>query len=283
MMRAVEGIPPKTSQVGLDPSAREQGYFLPCIGHPTTDMEVTLSDPIESLLRATVKSVEPLCEEIVRITLEVYEEYSYRSGQFMTLCRKDGVRRCYSLSSVPEIDGHLEIHVKRVPGGEMSNWFHQNVSTGQQVELSKPSGSCYYERGKPDQGLLLIGTGSGLAPLYGILRDALKQQHTGPIKLFHGSSSLSGLYLIETLRRLEKKHPQFEYKPCISRGAVPAGFSRGRANEVALLELSDLSDWRIFLCGQEEMIRATEKQVFLAGASMKEIHSDSFTNAKKPI
>ena len=84
----------------------------------------------------------------------------------------------------------------------MSGWFHDDAHIGERVSVLGPSGDCFYVPGKEEQPLLLVGTGTGLAPLYGILRDALRHGHRGPIHLFHGALHKGGLYLVEELRRL---------------------------------------------------------------------------------
>ena len=57
---------------------------------------------------------------------------------------------------------------------------------------------------------------------------------------------------------------------------MPEGYIAGRANEVALQEHSDLSHWKVFLCGHPGMVNETKKKTFLAGASFQEILADPF-------
>jgi NAD(P)H-flavin reductase len=129
---------------------------------------------------------------------------------------------------------------------------------------------------------MLIGTGSGLAPLYGIIRDALSQGHTGPIYLFHGSRDLNGLYLSAELRELMAHYANFNYIPCLSGDDVPAGYASGRAHDIAFAQIPNLKNWRIFLCGHPEMVRVTKRKAFLAGAAMKNIYADAF-NVSQPL
>ncbi|MBM4202410.1 MAG: oxygenase, partial [Gammaproteobacteria bacterium] len=188
-----------------------------------------------------------------------------------TLCRS------YSIASVPARDRHLHLHVRRLARGRLSGWIHDQLRPGHTVEIAGPTGDCFYAPGRPEQGLLLIGTGSGLAPLYGIARDALQQGHTGPIRLFHGSRDRRGLYLVEELRDLAQESPQFEYTPCISGPQVPPGYAAGRPSDVALRDTPDPRSWRLFLCGHPDMVAATRRKAYLAGAAMKDIHADAFS------
>src|SRR5205085_691623 len=136
----------------------------------------------------------------------------------------DGLVRSYSLASLhsppglPAGDTLLELHVRKVTGGQMSKWLHDDVAVGEPLELRGPSGDCFYVAGRPVQPILLIGTGTGLAPLYAIARDALRHGHTGPIRLYHGGLDPSGLYHVDELRRLAATHSNFEYVPCVMNG-----------------------------------------------------------------
>lgn len=276
LMRAVEGTPPAESQRGLKDSLKLRNYFLPCVCHPETDMTVAPPDDAGLAIPATIQALELLGGDIMRVVLESEQPIEYRPGQFLNLHRDPSLGRSYSIASVPGLDAGIHLHIRRLPGGRVSGWVHGELRVGQTVEVRGPGGDCYYVPGRPEQAMLLIGTGSGLAPLYGIVRDALAQGHRGPVRLFHGSRERGGLYLVDELRALAAGHPNFDYVPCLS-GAEPlAGFAPGRAHEVALREVPHLKDWRMFLCGHPDMVKLAKKRAFLAGAAMKDIYADAF-------
>jgi transcription antitermination factor NusA-like protein len=176
---------------------------------------------------------------------------------------------------LPEETEELEIHVRRLPGGAMSEWLHQEVQVGDTLTVAGPAGNCFYIEGKPEQGILLVATGSGLAPLWGIVRDALRQGHRGPITLFHGSWNPSGLYLVEELKRLAEEYPQFTYAPCVDTDATD-GLRAGRADQNAFTDQRDLKGWRVFLCGHPDMVTGAKKKAFLFGAALSDIYADPF-------
>ncbi len=276
LMQATAGTPPPSSQNGLKESLRLQNYFLACVCQPTEDLEITMPDDRHISAHATIRKLELLTDEIMLVELECASPINYRAGQFINLVHDSSHVRSYSIASVPRLDKHIQLHVRRLPHGRVSGWIHDELSFGQRVEMRGPAGDCFYVSGKPEQAILLIGTGSGLAPLYGILRDALDQGHYGPIRLFHGSRDVHGLYLMDELRELETHHPNFSYFPCLSGSHVPSGFTAGRVHEAALRETLELKGWRIFLCGHPEMVKMTRKKAFLAGASLQDIHADAF-------
>ena len=158
----------------------------------------------------------------------------------------------------------------------MSGWIFDALSPGDRVEIAGPHGGCFYLPGREDQNLLLIGTGTGLSPLIGVVRDALHSGHRGEIHLFHGSRSADGLYLQDELHALSDTHFGFHYHPCVSGGPTPAGHLSGRADKVAFERFPALAEWRLFLCGLPAMVHAARRTAYLDGASLADIYADAF-------
>lgn len=276
MLRAVDGQIPTAAQEGLRDTLRHEGYFLACSCVPVVNLDIALPDAAAVYGRAVVKAVETLAPKMCRVVLQPATPLYYRAGQFINLRRIDGLMRSYSLASVPHLDRDLELHVKRLEGGRMSNWIAGELEPGQALDIQGPNGVSFYVPGKPDQDLLLVGNGSGLAPLIGIARDALHSGHTGDIHLYHGSRHPDGLYLRDTLAELAACHANFRYVPCLSGDEVPAGHRAGRADVTAFADLPDLSAWRVFLCGYPPMVHAAKRTAFLKGATLADIHADPF-------
>ncbi len=278
LMQALKGTPTPQSQTGLDDAARAQGYFLPCICVPDTDMEIAKPGGESARMESEVLELEMLNPEVLRLRLQRPEGYDYRPGQFLNLYNPEGVGRAYSIASLRE-EPFLELHIRHVPNGKVSGWANTRLKVGDRVSISSPSGECCYTPGHPDQPLLMIGTGTGLAPLYGIVRDALAQGHRGEIHLYHGSSVIAGLYMIEEMHALAERVENFHYYPCVGQESVPKGVFAGRESQKALADHGDLTGWRVYLCGHEEMVTTTRKKSFLAGASLNDIYADPFVPA----
>ena len=280
LMRAERGEVPAKAQVGLKETLKAQGYFLACACRPESELEVAGAGT-ELRVPARITSLERLSDSVLRVRLRPEERFEYRAGQYVSLLRADGLARSYSLASLPH-EEELELHVRRVDGGLMSGWLFDVARLGDVLDLQGPTGECFYVPGRPEQPLLLAGTGTGLAPLYGIVRDALAQGHTGPIWLFHGAVEASGLYLVEELRALRSRYSQLEYRPSVLRGAERVGVSVG-ALDVLLKEACPRPvGWRAFLCGAPDLVLSLRKKLFLAGLSLKEIHADAFLPSTPP-
>ena len=276
LMRALDGEVPEKAKVGLKPTLAAQNYFLACSCYPQQDIEVVLPEAGMGKLEAKVTSIEYLNADILGIRLKPSRPFEYRAGQFLNLFKDETTARCYSLASVPALDEELFLNVRKVPSGLVSNWIFDNLKAGDGITISEATGDCFYVPGNPEQDMLLIATGSGLAPLYGIIRDALLNGHQGKLSLYHGSYSPEGFYLVEALKSLARTHGNFSYVPCVSEGEAPEGYAQGMVLDVALADNPDLSGWRVFLCGNPLMVNAARQQTFLAGASMREIYADPF-------
>ena len=279
MMRATSGPIPEKAQQGLKPTQRAQGCFLACICHPEGDMTVERAEAMKRFT-STVTGKTMLNAEIARIRIARPAGFEFRPGQFINLIRDNGrVIRSYSLANLREEE--LELHVKRIPGGMMSSWLVDRLREGEEVTFQGPSGDCFYLGDKPEQPILMVGIGTGLAPLYGVVRDALAQGHRGKIQLYHASLATAGLYYIDELRRLAARHDNLSYIPCVLHAPAPEGGEVGKI-DLIVGALGDLTGWRIYICGDPPIVNTLRQKCYLAGAHMLEILSDPFDPAPAP-
>lgn len=276
MLRSPDTPPPEASQLGLKNTLKKRNYFLACLCHPEHDMVIKLPDQSEFYSEGTVVVNELLNRNTLLLIISFKDAFEFNAGQFVNLQRADGLTRSYSIANTPQTSNTLEFHIRRLTNGKFSTWLHDDIRVGDTIAVSEPQGHCFYLPERSEQGLLLVGTGTGLAPLAGILTDALAEGHSGPIYLFHGSRDVEDLYRINEMRQLAEQHQNFHYIPCLSGHQVPEGFSPGRVNEVALASLPDLKGWRVFLCGHPDMVNQMKKMTFLKGAASADIYADAF-------
>jgi CDP-4-dehydro-6-deoxyglucose reductase len=278
-LRAAVGTPPAAAQVGLKETQRLRGQFLACICRPDEDLTIALDD--DPPQGAEVVAVDPLAADVVRVRLRTDVPLDHRAGQFVTVLRADGLARSYSLASLPDDDA-LELHVRVLPHGRMSQWMAHELRPGDRLRVRGPAGDCFYTEGAPEQPLVLIGTGTGLAPLHGIARDALRRGHTGPISLLHGAVTPTGHYLVHVLTDMSQTHPNFRYLRCALRGDPEQGLEIDGIEAAAARHHPKLAGHRVYLCGDPERVQALRKQSFMRGARMNQIFADAFVTAAPP-
>lgn len=132
----------------------------------------------------------------------------YKPGQYLTL--KVPIAgldhyRSYSLCSAPRLDEQLSVTVKRVPGGLVSNYLHEHVQVGQQIEAMEPRGRFLVENATKNQRhLVLFGGGSGITPLMSILRSTLITEPLSRVSLWYASTDQEACIFYEKLAQLQE-------------------------------------------------------------------------------
>src|SRR6187431_1053401 len=280
LLRATAGVLPAAAQLGLKDAWKQQGFFLACVCRPREDLvlercDAALAHP------SLVTQVTTLAPNVIGVRLARPPGFEFRAGQFLQLSRpSDGLMRPYSISSLPSED-ELELHVALLSDGQMSGWLRHAL--GQSVTVRGPFGECFYQEGEPDRPLVLAGTGTGLAPLLGVLRTAAQHGHRGAISLFHGSPQLSGIYLRSELEELTQSLPNLRlFGSLLSCSESELAQQGAWQLEVAPLDHVVFSHHpkfdghRLFVCGQPTLVQSLRKRAYLAGASLSRIHSDAF-------
>lgn len=232
---------------------------------------------------AIVKNIERLNDETVRVRLDCPDVGRYYAGQYLSLHVDHDQFGYYSLGSAPGIDQELHVHVRRNPNGNVSRWIHEKLEIGAAIKITPPQGSCFYYPAELDRPLLMIGTGSGLAPLYGMIRTALVSGHRGPIHLYHGARRHCELYLSEQLRSLARLYRNFSYFPCVSREDARHGFHAGRALDNALREAPVSEHWGVYLSGNRQMVVDARAGFVQRGVPNEAIWSDCFSSNAIPM
>ena len=158
-------------------------------------------------VRSVVQETGDSRSIVFDVPAELSTSFAYRPGQFLTLRLPVNGRRllrCYSMSSAPGIDPQLQVTVKQVAGGLASNWLCSQVKAGDSIEVMAPAG-VFTPRSLTGD-LLLFGGGSGITPVYSILRSALKQG-TGRIRLIYANRDERSVIFGKELAELGRTHP----------------------------------------------------------------------------
>jgi CDP-4-dehydro-6-deoxyglucose reductase, E3 len=278
--QAIEGTVPEAAQIGLSDTQKEQGYFMACVCVPKESLKIIRAGDLHGRIEVTVAAIDRLSPSVIRLRLQPDGVFTYRPGQFLALTARGGVTRNYSIASQPDVDGFIELHVRILQGGRMSGLIAEQLAPNDRLEVSKPSGMCFYGGADPERPMVLAGAGTGLAPLWGILRDAIEHKHRGPIRLYHGAREQPGLYLVDELRALADRHDNFCYCPCVMSETAPYG---GDLAATVLATETDPTNTDFFLCGDASLVGRLKRDLFLKGAKLQKIRADIFLPAAGPL
>ena len=282
LVQATAGEIPAAAQAGLKPTYVKQGLLLACQCKPTGDLAVRLAEgsgldmPVQVLDRAMLN------HNVMRLRLGFAPAFACEPGQYVTLANTAGLARSYSVANDPAHDGYVELHIRLLPGGLMSTFLDAEARVGLSMVLRGPAGNCFYApEGGGEFPMVLAGTGTGLAPLYGIARQALAKGHAGHITLFHGALRESDLYLVEALQGLQAAHGNFSYVPCVLGGTAESFYRCGNVEDMVMASLpADTPATRLFLCGAPEFVKSLKRKAFLKGVRSAHIYADAFLPAK---
>ncbi len=278
LIQVAQGEAPAAAQAGLSEQQKAMGYVLSCLCKPPQDLSLRRVSQAGLTRPACVIAKDWLSPEVLRLRLMV--DCEFRGGQYVTLGNQDGLGRCYSIASIPE-EGFVECHVRVYPDGQFSQFLAQQLSVGEVLSVRGPLGTCFYtcSAEQAEQPLLLLGVGTGIAPLLGVIKTALAAGHRGDIHVVFAARQASELYALAELEAMASSAASLKVHAVALQGEASPELQIGDVYEYVQATWPSLKGVRVFLCGAESFVRKMKKQCFLAGASMREIHADAFVMA----
>ncbi|TDC71832.1 ferredoxin--NADP reductase [Actinomadura sp. GC306] len=194
--------------------------------------------------------------------------FSYRAGQFLTI-KICGTLRSYSMSSSPATDADLMTTVKRVPGGLVSNWMHDNLEPGDVIETTRPAGAfCLRETSAP---LVALCGGSGITPILSLVKTALAATER-PVRILAANRDASSIIFAARLAELAERHPgRLEVRHHLDD-------VDGLVTEPVIREFTGGdTNADFYLCGPQPFMDLCESALLALGADRGRIFIERFT------
>ncbi|HWU20443.1 MAG TPA: FAD-binding oxidoreductase [Nocardioides sp.] len=208
--------------------------------------------------------------------------FEFEAGQFLTLLLDiDGtpVNRCYTISSPPTRPNRLAITVKRVVGGKVSNWIHDNVVPGTKIPTLAPLGAFTLSH-KPTEKLLFLSAGSGITPLMSMLRTLYDLGSDADVVFLHSARTPSDIVFRSELAAIETLMPNLRVVH-ICEADYPSerwGGMRGRISPAMLQTVvPDVLERTTFNCGPAPYMDAVRRILGELGYDLAGYHEESFT------
>ncbi|MFI5799495.1 ferredoxin reductase [Streptomyces sp. NPDC051677] len=188
----------------------------------------------------------------------------------LRLTADDGytAQRHYSIASAPDDDGHIELTLDHVDGGEVSGWFHTVAEPGDEVEVRGPLSGFFAWPG--DRPALLIGAGSGVVPLMSMVRHHRARGLDVPLRLLVSARGPEEL--------IYAREYGAETTPVFTRSA-PTGVPVGRltAEHVApLLAKAPEGGWEAYVCGSNGFAEHASRLLVEAGQPVDRVRIERF-------
>lgn len=286
----------KYSTFALSDPERESGHVLLCRTLAYSDIEVELLNFDEELLARSIAvrdfegrlaAIEELTHDIVRIAIDLEQPMKFWAGQYADITLPGlRVTRSFSMGNPPSETKRLEFVIKKYPGGAFSTALAKDVRIGDVLFLRGPYGTCFRREGRSGP-MLLVGGGSGMAPLLSILLDQAASGETRPVRFFYGARTPKDLFNLEIFRELEARMPDFRFVPALSEPQDGDGWTgeTGLVHEVLrrhLLDIDDIEEADAYACGPPPMVDAALPVMEVAGVDLERIYVDKFTPAVSP-
>jgi CDP-4-dehydro-6-deoxyglucose reductase len=283
LIKAVACEATPESQKWVKPQLRAKGYTLACQWVPENNVQAALPGIKEFSVEVSINAFQLLTPSVLCIRLIAADPcsmFACKPGQYISLINPSGVTRSYSIANDPEQDQFIELHIAATSHGVFSTWLFREATKGLRLHIRGPAGECFYTNIDGNTyPLILAGVGTGLAPLFGVVKDALYRGHQGNIYMFHGARSTSYLYHVQELRRLAQTHSNFHYHPSVPDGPVPTGVHQGDIESWMdmILQKNMMVRAKAFLCGAPDFVHQVRKLIFLKGVRASHIYCDPFT------
>ncbi|QDQ81533.1 FAD-binding oxidoreductase [Paraburkholderia megapolitana] len=208
--------------------------------------------------------------------------FVFEPGQFLTLeleINGETVNRCYTISSSPTRPHTISITVKRVPGGPVSNWLHDNLQAGAQVRVLGPSGDFTCAR-HPARKYLFLSAGSGVTPLMSMSRAHHELSEDRDIVFVHSARTPDDIIFARELDLIASNQSNFRTSFICER-VGPRTNWHGVTGFLTLPLLQaiapDFMEREIFTCGPAPYMKAVRDLLGDAGFDRAHYHEESFS------
>lgn len=266
---------------------RAADVCLPCQAVPRSDLvlrvaEVRALAQVEArLLPCRLERKEQLNHDVMRLYLKLPENQRLQcfAGQYLDFILPDGRKRAFSIANAPHDDDLIELHVRRVVGGAFTEHVFYGMAEKSILRIQAPLGT-FILREESDRPMLLIGGGTGFAPLKGMIEHAIHRGIRRSMHLYWGVRSRRDLYLPDLPEGWVRDWPGFAYTPVLSEPDPDWTGRTGYVHEAVAADHADLRGFDIYMSGPPAMVEAGRLACEARGATMDHLFSDALTYAK---
>jgi Na+-transporting NADH:ubiquinone oxidoreductase subunit F len=270
----------------LDEAERAAGFRLACQVKVKRDMELAIPERLFKIreYRAQVLSIRDLTYDIKELTLGLLDPPTIPlvAGNFVQFVAPayelspDPVYRAYSVASAPSRSDRIELEIRLVPNGICTTYVFTKLKVGDRVSINGPYGDFYLREG--DREIIFIAGGSGMAPIRSMLLDMAEKGVSRKATYFFGARAVRDLFLVDEMRDLERRLPNFKYVPALSSPAPEDGWKgeTGLITDVLARHFDSLDNHEAYLCGSPGMIDSSIKVLKAKGMPEELIFYDKF-------
>lgn len=224
--------------------------------------------------RMQVHHITQETPDVWTLSLFCHDSYHWRAGQYALVSIDGGTTvRAYTLSSTPGVSPYITLTVRRIDGGEGSNWLTRQVKRGDYLWLSDPQGEFTCEEEHNDRFLLLAG-GCGVTPIISMRRWLAKHRPEADVAVIYNVRTPADVIFADEWRHYPVTLMAEEH--------VIPGFVEGRLNKEILAAIPEIASRTVMVCGPAPYMDFVEEQVKALGVT-RFYKEAFFTPAATPI
>lgn len=214
----------------------------------------------------------------------------YKSGQYLSLIFKINGRRYirpYSFSSSPLVDPLIELTVKRVSNGVVSNHIHDQLKIGDAIEVIEPMGDFLFEQRENIREIYFWGVGSGITPLISLIKEVLSSTEL-KANLIYGNKNFQTTIFSNTISSLMQSFPErFKVWHFHTQFKISDNYDiiEGRINKDYALDILNgihAPDTTHYICGPAGLKESVKEALTTLKVPAGNIFSEDFELIKNP-
>ncbi|MDE2121955.1 MAG: CDP-6-deoxy-delta-3,4-glucoseen reductase, partial [Betaproteobacteria bacterium] len=270
----------------LSEAERLGGMVLTCRMRPQGDVVIECAElPSADVfpprkMPCRVQELEFLASDVARLRLQLpaNEVFRYHAGQYLQFVLRDGSRRSYSMANAPSGQPSVDLHIRHMPGGKFTDQVFGSLKLRDILRMEGPFGS-FYLRDDSDKPLVLLASGTGLAPIKAILEQLRAQGSTREAHLYWGGRKQADLYLMDWAREQAEELAWLKFVPVLSEPDAHWQGRTGFVHRAVMADLPDLSGFEVYACGSPLMVEAARSDFgSRCGLPAEAFHADAFTS-----
>ncbi len=282
---------PRGTPPGITAAETAAGYALLCQARAATreliiEIRHVQAPAAEVQIRSVpcrIERMEPRAPEVMAVFLKLpqAEPFTFVAGQYIDIMLPGSRRRSFSLANPPHDARLLELHIRRVRGGEFTQQLFETMHEKTLLRIEGPLGQFSF-REHSLRPALLVGGGTGYAPLRAMLRHLLERGDTRPLTLYWGVRSRIDLYEEREVREWTVRYPNLRFVPVLSE-PQPEDEWTGRTGLVHAAVLADLAadnrlpgEFDVYTAGPPVMVETLRHEFGAAGLPADQLFFDSF-------
>ncbi|UCC56312.1 MAG: CDP-6-deoxy-delta-3,4-glucoseen reductase [Gammaproteobacteria bacterium] len=239
-------------------------------------------DIVVKTLPCRVDKLEHLAHDVIRIYLKLpsTERLQFLAGQYIDVLIKDHEPRAFSIANAPHDDEFVELQIRYVEGGLFTDQVFHHMKEKTLLRIRGPLGT-FYLREDTNRPAILIGGGTGFAPLKGILEHAFEIGIDRTMHLFWGVRARRDLYLDELPLHWIQEHPNLSYTPVLSEPSAEDNWEgeTGLVTDSVIAHYPDLSGYDVYMSGPPIMVETGYDLFQQHGLDTSRFFSDAFAYA----